>query len=152
MNDFTTELAKLQWVLSQTAVPVAVRLGKGHKLSVKVPYSSDNRVWLQGEKRTKPTWLPNEKRWELPNAWFNDFVDRALRRYRNVYVIQPYREQEICAPACMSAHGHECQCSCMGANHGSGSSGGWFVVSDTFATRWDSQHLACRLMTSKATT
>ena len=67
--------------------------------------------------------------WELPKSWFNDFVDRALQRYGKVYIIQPYREQEICARACQEALGHECQCSCMGANHGVGNDGSWFEVS-----------------------
>jgi hypothetical protein len=62
-------------------------------------------------------------------------------------LIQPYREQEKCAPSCFNARGHDCQCQCMGANHGRGGpNAGWFVVSDTFATKWGEEHLACRLM------
>lgn len=114
---------------------MAIRLGKGHKLHVLVPYAADNRLWLQGDKRTSPKWLGEQKRWEMPQAWFNDLVNRALDRYRRIYVVQPHHEQEVCAPACWNAIGHECQCSCMGANHGSGQSGGWFVASDTFAVR-----------------
>jgi hypothetical protein len=87
--------------------------------------------------------------WELPKSWFNDFVDRALKRYGKVYIIQPYREQEICARACQEALGHECQCSCMGANHGIGNDGSWFEVSDTFSTRWGERELACRLLTAR---
>jgi hypothetical protein len=82
-------------------------------------------------------------------AWFNDFVERSLVQYGNVYIIQPYREQEKCSPACQNAVGHECQCSCMGLYHGAGNDGSWFEVSGTFATRWGSQELACRLMTAK---
>ncbi|WP_354134437.1 hypothetical protein [Bradyrhizobium sp. S3.9.1] len=66
-----------------------------------------------------------------------------------VYIIQPYREQEICARACQEAQGHECQCSCMGANHGVGNDGSWFEVSDTFSTRWGERELACRLLTAR---
>ena len=86
----------------------------------------------------------------LPKSWFNDFVDRALRRYGKVYIIQPYREQEICAQACQEAQGHECQCSCMGANHGIGNDGNWFEVSDAFSTRWGERELACRLLTARS--
>ncbi|MEP1497973.1 MAG: hypothetical protein ABJK50_20985, partial [Pseudophaeobacter sp.] len=64
-------------------------------------------------------------------------------------IIQPYREQEICARACQEALGHECQCSCMGANHGAGNDGSWFEVSDTFSTRWGDRELACRLLTAR---
>ena len=77
------------------------------------------------------------------------FSDRALQRYGKVYIIQPYREQEICARACQEALGHECQCSCMGANHGIGNDGSWFEVSDTFSTRWGNRELACRLLTAR---
>lgn len=141
------EVAQLNWVLSQKSLPVAIRLGVGHKLIVRVPFAEGNRKWLQDGRRTSPVWYRDKQEWEIPQAWFNDFVNRSLEKYGKVYVVQPYREQEVCAPNCWKAEGHICQCSCMGANHGSGSSGGRFVVSDTFAVRWGSQHLACRLMT-----
>jgi hypothetical protein len=87
--------------------------------------------------------------WEIPKAWFNNFVNSALERYGKVYVIQPYNEQEKCAPACMNAGGHICECSCMGEHHGLGNDGSWFEVSDTFAAKWHGRHLASRLMTRK---
>lgn len=149
MSAFDADAVKLNWVLGQTATPVAIRLGKGQKLQVKVPYAADNRSWLQGEKRTPPIWAPNIKRWLLPQAWFNDFINNALHRYRRVYVVQPYHEHEVCAPACWDALGHVCQCSCMGANHGGGRGSGWFVASETFAVRSGTRLLACRLMTAK---
>jgi hypothetical protein len=94
-----------------------------------------------------PKWFSKYSGWEVPKAWFNDLVNAALRRYGQLYVIQPYKEQEVCAPACMNAEGHECECKCMGANHGAGGPGaGWFVVSEAFATRWTGGSLACRLM------
>ena len=102
----------------------------------------------RGEGRIKPVWLKDEKYWELPQAWFDSLVKRCLQRFGKVYIIQPYHAQEKCAPACWSAEGEVCECSCMGANHGSGHPGGrWKVVSDTFATRWAGRDLACRLLT-----
>jgi len=47
--------------------------------------------------------------------------------------------------ACLNAVGHEFQCSYMGANHGHGSDGMWFAVSETVAARWHEKSLACRL-------
>ncbi len=141
---------RLKGVWNQKCIPVVVRTGrKGEKLRVRIPFVKDNRSWLQNEQRLSPEWNKEKKHWEIPKAWFNAFVDRALARYGAVYVIQPYREQEICASACWNALGHECQCSCMGANHGSKSVGGWFEVSETFATRWGEQVLACRLMVKR---
>jgi hypothetical protein len=48
--------------------------------------------------------------------------------------------------ACLGAEKHECQCSCMGANHGAGNDGSWFEITDYFATRWGERSLACRLL------
>lgn len=132
-------------VWRQTDIPVIYRRGAGHKLMVRLPYNKDNRTWLGNERRNQPEWLPSKKCWKIPTAWFNDTVDRSLRRWGKLYIIQPYREQEKCAPACWDAMGHECQCSCMGENHGSQSPGRWFIISDTFATKWET-NVACRLL------
>ncbi len=138
----------LKYVWNQKQIPVVLRrAGKGERLRVRLPYEKLNRYWLQNGKRRSPVWINDIQCWELPKIWFNDFVNRSLERYGKVYIIQPYREQEKCAPACQNAVGHECQCSCMGAHHGAGNDGTWFEVSDTFATRWDKRELACRLLT-----
>lgn len=143
-------MTKIDAVWRQTLIPVIHRqTGKGQKLRVRLPFAQDNRRWLQVSGRVSPEWVVAEKHWELPKAWFNDLVDRALEKYGKVYVIQPYREQEKCSPACQNAIGHECQCSCMGRYHGAGNDGSWFEVSDTFSTRWSDEELACRLMTAK---
>jgi hypothetical protein len=136
----------LSSVWNQQQIPVVLRrTGRGEQLRGRLPYAEDNRRWLRNGRRMAPEWIGGAKAyWELPKSWFNDFVDRALLRYGKVYIVQPYREQEICARACQDARGHECQCSCMGAHHGIGNDGGWFEVSDTFSTRWGERKLACR--------
>lgn len=140
----------VQHVWNQRDVPVILRrTGVGEQLRARLPFATTNRSWLQNGRRRSPTWNADKHYWELPKAWFNDFVERALGDHGQVYVIQPYREQEKCSPACQNARGHECQCSCMGLHHAQGSDGSWFEVSDTFATRWGDRMLACRLMTIK---
>jgi hypothetical protein len=140
----------IQAIWNQDEIPVVLRrTGKGELLRVRLPFSSDNRQWLQNARRTTPAWIASRKFWEIPKAWFDDFVNRALQRYGRLYVIQPYREQEICSPSCQNAKGHECQCSCMGVHHGTGGDGSWFEVSDAFSTRWGERMLACRLMVAK---
>lgn len=147
MNSDSVERIRNIW--RQTAIPVIYRKGRGHPLLVRIPYQEGNRAWLKHGKRHEPTWDSAKKHWEVPKAWFNDLVKASLEKWGKVYIIQPYREQEKCAPACWNALGHECQCSCMGANHGSQSAGsGWYIVSDTFATRWNASELACRLLTA----
>jgi hypothetical protein len=134
-------------VWNQTAIPVVFRRdGLGEKLWVRLPYAEGNRQWLQQCGRSDAFWNSAEKRWELPKSWFNNLVEQGLERFGKLYIIQPYNEQEICAPACQNAVGHECQCSCMGQYHGAGNGDGWFVVSDAFMVRWAGRSLACRLL------
>lgn len=74
----------------------------------------------------------------------------CLDNFGSVYIIQPYREQEKCAPASWAAQSEECQCSVMGVNHGASSAGGdWKVISDAFANRRGKRHLACKLPTGR---
>ncbi len=120
---------RLLAIWAQSGTPVIVRrTEKGQQHRLRIPFSENNYSWLRDGRPRKPIWDQSRKRWEIPKAWFNDFVQRALKRWGKLYVIQPYRKQEICARACMEAQGHECQCSCMGVNHGSGMDGSWFEV------------------------
>ncbi len=138
---------RLKQVWKQDSIPVVLRrVGKGERLRVRLPFAVDNANWLRGGKHTRPAWQTDIKCWEIPKAWFNDFVNRALVRFGRLYVIQPYREQEKCSPSCLNAQGHECECSCMGENHGAGNDGSWFEVTEAFASRWGKHELACRLM------
>jgi len=137
-------------IWKQDRIPVVLRrTGKGELLRVRLPFSPDNRRWLQNDRRVAPSWIASGKFWELPKAWFDDLVNRALKTHGQIYVIQPYREQEKCSHKCQNAKGHECQCSCMGEHHGVGSDGSWFEVSEVFSTRWGERELACRLMVAK---
>lgn len=141
---------QFQSVWDQKLIPVVLRRdGRGELLRVRLPFAADNRAWLRDGRSRQPIRSKVHECWELPKSWFSDLVDRALIRFGRIYVIQPYRELEKCAPACMNAVGHECQCSCMGANHGAGNDGSWFEVSETFAGRWRERELACRLMVAK---
>lgn len=139
-----------KYVWNQQGIPVVLRrTGRGERIRLRLPYADTNGSWLRNGRRTLPVWFADGRYWELPKAWFNDFVERSLERYGKVYIIQPYREQEKCAPACQNALGYECECSCMGVHHGAGNDGSWFEVSDTFATRWGDREIACRLLTAK---
>lgn len=136
-------------VWNQNSIPVILRRQKGKPLRMRLPYADTNRAWLQAGRRTKPIWMLDLKCWELPKAWFNDLANRSIFRFGAVWIIQPFHEREICAPACWNAKGFICECSCMGENHGAGNDGLWFEVSETFAFRWGPTQLACRLLTKK---
>lgn len=143
---------QLRQIWNQGTIPVLYRRGPGNPLLARLPYALTNRPWLGSFGRKNPEWDVKAKHWELPQAWFNNLVHACLDKFGSLYIIQPYREQEKCAPACWAAQGEECQCSCMGVNHGASSAGGdWKVISDAFATRWGERHLACRLLTRKPT-
>jgi hypothetical protein len=115
---------------------------------LRLPYDEDNRTGLSTHGKRNPTWNRERKRWEIPYAWLNKLVESSLERWGRLYIIQPYREQEKCAPACWHAKGYECQCSCKGQYHGMGDQDDqWFVVGETFATRWEEKDFACRLLT-----
>lgn len=143
---------KAVWNNNSTSI-ILRRTGKGERNRIRLRGSQvrqrDDYFWLRELGRIKPIWIREKNYWETPKSWFNGFVEKSLSDYGSVYIVQPYREQEKCSPACRNANGFICQCSCMGANHGSGDGSGWFDVSETFSTRWGPSEVACRLLTSK---
>ena len=138
--------ARVLW--NQTRIPVVFRPPDG-SIKIRLPYAEGNKDWLRDVRRNKPKWDPTGKYWTIPRSWFDDFIKRTLARFGSVYVIQPYRELQKCAPACWNATGFECECSCMGAHHGSQTSEGWREIGETFAVRWGDRQLACRLINRK---
>ncbi len=144
----TLDQQRLLNIWQQDQIPVIRRIGVGYDLRVKLPYREDNRAWLAQLGRRRPKWNDGLKCWEIPKAWLGRVVELCLNRYRRVYIVQPHHSQEICARACWEAQGYECECSCLGAHHGSQDSGrNWREVSDAFATRWGEQEIACRMLT-----
>jgi len=135
----------------QQSIPVLFRSGKAKPLLLRLPYAKDNRDWLHSDKRRNSLWNEQYKCWETPRARFDELIEKALARFKRVYVIQPVRRDQKCAPACWQAQGYECECSCMGNNHGSGSpSGDWHVVSETLAVQWGEKEYSCRLFEASA--
>lgn len=142
---------RLREIWNQDRVPVVVRGGRIRPLLVRLPPAppdaQGNYAWLRNERRTYPESLSRYKAWSIPKAWFEDTLRRALELYGAVYVIQPFKTTEKCAPACWNATGALCECSCMGANHGSGTPvGKWHVVSETFAAQIKERQFSCRLL------
>lgn len=137
---------KLHETWNQSKVPVFYREPK-RPLLLRLPYSDSNREWIRAGRKAKPTWAKQDKHWEVPQAWFESLVRRALDRFGQVYVIQPFRPEERCAPACWNALGVTCSCQCMGAHHGVGNPAGkWHEVSETFAVSWGERQFSCRLL------
>jgi hypothetical protein len=138
---------KLRAIWKQSKIPVIYRQGGSEPLLVRLPYSRDNRAWLKEKPRQKdPEFFDKYKCWKVPKSRFDDIIIKALTRYDQIYVIQPYRVLEICSSSCMNATGFECECSCMGANHGTGVTGSWYEISETLAVQWHAREYACRLI------
>jgi hypothetical protein len=150
MDDEDGKRVRDAW--NQRSIPIILRRSQG-QLRLRVPVKSidglwigTTRAWLRSNRHHLPVWDYTSKHWEVPARWFNNLVEQLLKQYKLLYIIQPHREQEVCASQCWNAEGHDCQCSCLGENHGQGKMGHWLEISDTFATRWGDTKMACRLM------
>ena len=141
----------LERIWTQSRIAVVHRPRKGH-LKVRLPFAKGNRGWMKPSSRHKePEWVSNVKHsyWSVPHGWFDRLIRQILMRYEQVYVISPYNMREVCAPACMRAHGVHCECSCLGVNHGAGVDSSWYVISETCAVRWKGESLAIKLVKRK---
>ncbi len=148
------ERQTLEAIWRQSAVPVIHRPKMG-KLHVRFPRLHNDEVWLLrtcGE-RTRPRWhavvqpRTNVRGWwNVGRAHFTNLAKGLLERFGSVYVIQPHRELEICAPACQNAIGLECECSCLGLHHGESATGRWYEVSDALAMRWRESEFRWQLL------
>lgn len=165
MNDETLAVIdvrdqRLRAIWQQREIPTVARTNKTGRILVTLPEDPANAqggtdekvaemldVWLRGEHRHRPRWDERFRCRSVPKSWFDGIIERLLRRYGRVYVIQPYREQQKCAPACWNAQGHICECSCLGANHGAGHPGAqWCEIAETFAFQWGPLRYGCRLL------
>ena len=147
---------RMRRVWYQTSVPVILNRGKARP-RLKLPWRPPpwrHRTFIIGAhrpaRRRDPEWHADKRYWEIPHAWYSDLVARCVEAWGSCWIIQPYQAHETCAPACWNGVGEDCQCSCMGTNHGSGQpGGGWTIVGEAFAVRWGERTLACRLVGPK---
>lgn len=140
----------LREIWRQSSVPVVFRRARPSPLLVKLPYAADNKSWLRDGQVRKPGWDAEHRAWEIPQAWFEKTVRSCIQRHHQCYVVQLHRERQVCAPACWDAQGLDCECSCMGATHGSGRPDGlWYEVDQAFAVSWGVQRYAVRLIRFK---
>ena len=140
-----TSIQEFSRFWNQSRLPIVFKRQRPAPLLVRLPFAPDNKVWLRNGERNKPSWNKEHDAWEVPQAWFERTITLAFTRYKSCYVIQLYREKEICAPACWNATGADCECSCMGANHSSNRPAGrWYEVNDAFAVMWGVQRYSVR--------
>lgn len=139
-----TDRGDINTIWANGRTPVVAVPPKG-EIRIRLPYSQANREWLQITQR-RPVWSREKKCWLVPRAWLNRICKHAVDAFGQCYLIQSVRETEKCAPACWSASGVDCDCSCRGENHGLDNEDSWFVVNDTFACRSGSREYSVRLL------
>ena len=91
--------------------------------------------------------------WEIAYGRLNEIVEILARFYGKVILIQPVRDKQVCARRCMEADVFECECSFLGANHGSENmDSSWYEVDDTYAVRHGPEYASLKVISAKAAT
>ena len=122
----------LSEIWRSSPIPALFRRGVGHKLWVRIDEKSENSDLIR-LKKIYPQWIPKYVCYEVPSAWFNELIKVLIGKFGALYIIQPYREKEECAPSCKTAKKHECECACFGRYHGVEYAGNdWFEVSEAY--------------------
>jgi hypothetical protein len=88
--------------------------------------------------------------WICPVSWFDRLVKDILERYGETYVIQKIKG-ERCAPSCRDSKRADCECTCLGKNHGSGQpEGRWYdEVGEARVIQVGEERFSIRLLSKK---
>lgn len=104
------------------------------RVVIKMPYAPGNRAWLKdvlGD-RIRPTWNKDLGRWEIARNHFGSVVEALADRLGRIDAYMDFTCIERCDSRCKAARSRECNCVCLGKNHGQGGvTHGWKLVSDT---------------------
>jgi len=148
------EHAKAAW--NQHSVPVILRRKRTREgnpvLRIRLPRRHTNYGVLKGDKpqNRNPEYRSEGDFWEIPYSRLNDIVRILVAYYGQVILMQPVKHRQVCARACMEAAGFECECSCLGANHGSNNmDSSWFEVDDTYAVMYRDEEVSLRVISKK---
>lgn len=114
--------------MAQITVPRVVLPVRG-RIFVRMPYRKGNRDWIKQVtgKKTRPDWNRDRQRWEISRAHLGIILKALLFRFDVVDFFREYKTTQRCDIRCLSATGHDCECSCMGKHHGSKASGGGWM-------------------------
>ena len=152
------QIQDMRSLWKEVKMPILYRQGRGMRLKLRLSrpdqhvselWPSDEYRFLFRKKHHKPKWEFTKKHWELPYSWL-DFVTKHIVSQKGaLYLIQPCNSLQVCSRSCQEAQGFECECSCMGAQHGSNNIDfGWFEITDCFAVKSEGNELSCRLIVS----
>ena len=115
--------ASIPEVWRNQTIPVIYRPDTTGPLKLRLPYrEGGNRQFLKSikERRTEPVWDSKDQFWSVPKNWFTGLVESVVLAFGSAWVIQPHHAEERCSASCRNARRLECECSCLGENHGAG--------------------------------
>lgn len=133
--------------MPQPILPCIYRPTGTERLRVSLPFDLRNRSWIHSVigDRARPTYSKQNRYWLIARDHFSKLVEALLDRYGRVDVLAEFTTTEVCDTRCQNARGTDCQCTCLGNNHGGGQWGGWFQIGDTTLISHDRQLRHMRL-------
>ena len=107
------------------------------RIAIWLPYAEGTRAWLRKVcgPGTRPEFDRERKAWLVARPHFRKVVDALARRCGTVLVITDHTVRHACGSRCWNAEGDECECECLGDNHGGGLHLGWHQVGADMAIR-----------------
>ena len=144
----TTLVASIPEIWGQKHTPVIYRPDEKGSLMLRLPYRDGNKAFLKGHKRFSPVWDPDKKFWSVPKAWFTELIETVVPVFGGAYVIQPHHAHEKCNASCQHAQRLECECSCLGRNHGRGGGASHrdvMGIEDAVVVPWKGRDLTIQL-------
>lgn len=94
---------------------------------VRISHPEDNRAWL-GSIRTRGRgllWQREERHCECHSAWLAALAEVVLAHHCRVWLMQQFDCRAGCNESCITGRGLDCECGCLGRNHGAGLVDGW---------------------------
>ena len=87
---------------------------------MQMPYRPDNRTWIHEnlDVHVRPDWNKQARRWEIARPHFRSVVEALAERFGAVDVTIDSRSATKCDSRCRGAEGDDCECQCLGQNHG----------------------------------
>jgi hypothetical protein len=106
--------------------PRKMKDAKKSKVRLWMPYlpfddvSGGNRQWIKAVCgiKSRPEYDKATRSWTIARSHFSELLDALLREFGPVDVFEDHSEFEVCNVSCMTAQGDECECRCLGINHG----------------------------------